>query len=81
MQELDVLLVHQGEVVLELETELEPGPLIVVVVDRLRSKLQDFCGVRRHRVTAPLPCASFTCSVTRLMTSGDQRDDFMMRDI
>ena len=27
-------------------------------------------------------CASFsTCSATRLMTSGDQRDDFMMRDI
>ena len=47
---LDLLLVHQGVVVLELETELEPGPLIVVVLDRLRSKLQDFCDVRCHRV-------------------------------
>ena len=55
---MDVLLVHQGEVVLEHETELEPGPLIVVVPNRLRSKLQDFCDVRRHRVTAPLPFAS-----------------------
>ena len=26
-------------------------------------------------------CASFTCSVTRLVASGDQRDDFMMRYI
>ena len=41
VQELDVLLVHQGEVVLEIETELEPVPLIVVVLDKLRNKLQD----------------------------------------
>ena len=69
--------VHNGEVVLELETELEPGPLIVVVLARLRSKLQDFCDVRRHHVTAALPLRKFSlASVTRLTTSGDQRDDF-----
>ena len=31
---LHVLLVHQCEVVLELETELQPGPLIVVIRSR-----------------------------------------------
>ena len=30
-QNLHVLLVHKGEVVLELETELQPGPFVVVV--------------------------------------------------
>ena len=42
MQERHVPLIHQGEVILELETELEPSLLIVVVLDRFRSKLQDF---------------------------------------
>ena len=46
VQESDVLLVHKGEVVLEVEMELEHGPLIVVVLDVLRSKLRDFCNVR-----------------------------------
>ena len=40
-----VPLIHQGEVVLELKTELEPRLLIVVVLDRFRSKFQDFCDV------------------------------------
>ena len=38
LQKRHVLLTHQGEVVLELESELEPGLLIVVVLDRFRSK-------------------------------------------
>ena len=40
-----VLLVH---VVLELETELQPGSLTAVVRSRSRSKFEDFCSVRRH---------------------------------
>ena len=43
LQKRHVLLIHQGEVVLELETELEPGLLVVVELDRFRSQLQDFC--------------------------------------
>ena len=70
-QEHHAPLIHQGEIVLELETELKPGLLIVVVLDRFRSKLQDFCDVRRRHITAPLPCASFACSVTRSTTDGD----------
>ena len=43
--------------VLELKTELEPKLLIVVILDKLRNKLQDFCDVNRH-LTAPLTCAN-----------------------
>ena len=78
LQKRHVLLIHQGEVFLELETELEPGLCVVVVLDKFRSKLQDFCDVRRRHITAPLPCASFACSVTRSTTNGVQQDDFMM---
>ena len=78
-QESHVPLIHQGEIVLELETELEPGLLIVVVLDRFRSKLQDFCDVHRRHITAPLPCASFACSVTRSATTEFQHNDIMMK--
>ena len=40
-------LVHKSEGVLELETELQPGPLIVVIRSRSCSKFQDFRHVRR----------------------------------
>ena len=63
LQKCHVLLLQQGEVVLELETELEPCLLVVVVLDRSRSKIQDFCDVRRRHITAPLPCAE-RCSLT-----------------
>ena len=46
LQKRYVLLIHQSEVVLELETELEPTLLIVVVLNKFRSKLPDFCHVR-----------------------------------
>ena len=78
-QERHVPLIHQSEVILELETELEPSLLIVVVLDRFRSKLQDFCDVCRRHVTAPLPCASFACSVTRSTTTEFQHNDIMMK--
>ena len=78
LQRRHVLLIHQSEVVLELEAELEPGLLVVVVLDKFRSKLQDFCAVRRRHITAPLPCASVACSVTRSTTNGDQQNDFVM---
>ena len=55
LENLHVLLVHKGEIVLDLEMELQPGPLVVVVLDRLCSKLQDFCNVCRDCITAPLP--------------------------
>ena len=45
LEKIHVLLVHKGEVVLQLEKELQPGPLVIVVLDRLCSKLQDFCNV------------------------------------
>ena len=78
LQKRHVLLIHQGEVFLELETELEPSLCVVVVLDKFRSKLQDFCDVRRRHITAPLPCASFASSVTRSTTNGVQQDHFMM---
>ena len=78
-QERHVPLIHQDEVILELETELEPSLLIVVVLDRFRSKLQDFCDVCRLHITAPLPRASFACSVTRSTTTEFQHNDMMMR--
>ena len=67
----------QGGVVLEIETELEPGP------HRCRTgrASQQASGLLQRstsRVTAPSSCASFPCSATRLMSSGAQRDDFMM---
>ena len=48
--------------------------LPVVVLDKFRSKLQDFSDVRRRHITAPLPCASFACSVTRSTTNGDEQN-------
>ena len=62
---------------LELETELEPSLLIVVVLDKFRSKLQDFCDVCRRHITAPLPCANFACSVTRSTTTEFQHNIMM----
>ena len=59
--------------------ELEPSLLIVVVLDRFRSKLQDFCDVCRRHITAPLPCASFDCSLTRCTTAEFQHNDIMMK--
>ena len=78
-QERHVPLIHQGEVILELETELEPSLLIVVVQHKFRSKLQDFCDVCRRHITSPLPCASFACSVTRSTTTEFQHNDIMMK--
>ena len=72
MQEVDVLLVYQGEVVLELETELEPSPLIVVVLTgfaaSFRTSAMFVVIVSLLRYHAQV----FTCSVTRLMNSGYQ---------
>ena len=78
LQKRHVLITHQDDEVLELEMELEPGLVIVVVLGRFRSKLQVLCDVRRRHITAPLPCVSFACSVTRSTTNGVQQDDFMM---
>ena len=76
-EESHISLIHQGEVVLELETELEPSLLIVVVLDRFRSKLQDFCDVCCRHVTAPLPCANFRLRCDTIDDSGGstQRHD------
>ena len=73
LQKRHVPLIHQGEVVLELQTELEPNLLVVVVLDRFRSKLRDLCEVRRRHITA-----TFACSVTRSTNNGVQQDGFMM---
>ena len=70
---------HEGEVILELETELKPSLIIGVVLDRFRSKLRDFCDVCRRHITAPQPCASFSCSVTRSTTTEFQHNDIMMK--
>ena len=48
---------------------VEPRLLIVVVLDRFRSKFHDFCDVCRRHITAPLPCANFVCVVTRSTTA------------
>ena len=48
LQKRHVLLVHKSEIVLELETELQPSPLIVVVRSRSCSKFQDFCRGCRY---------------------------------
>ena len=59
LQKLYAPLVHKSEVVLELATELQPSSLIIVVRSRSCSKFQDFSNVRRHRITAPPPCAIY----------------------
>ena len=78
-KECHVSLIHQGGVVLELGTELEPRLLFVVVLDRFRSKFQNFCDDCRRCITAPLPCANFGCVVTRSTTAEFQHNDMMMR--
>ena len=78
-QERHVPLIHKGEVILELETELESNLLLIVVLDRFRSKLQDFCDVCRRPITAPPSCARFACSLTQSTTTQFQHNDIMMK--
>ena len=66
-QRRHVLLVHKGEVVLELETEVPPGPLIVVI--RSRSWRTPTC-----RCSAPVSFRQPLCCslVTMFMSSGSK---------
>ena len=48
LQRFERTFFHKSEAVLELESELQPGSLTVVVRGRSCSKFQYFCNVRRH---------------------------------
>ena len=70
LQKRHVLLIHQGEVVLELETEHEPGLLVVDVLDRFRSKLQGLlrCSPSSYHTSATMRKFCLLCE-----TIDDQR--------
>ena len=77
-EECHVSFIHHGEVVLELVTELEPRLLIVVVLDRFRSKFQDFCDVLSsscHRGSATMRKFCLRCDTVDDSGVSTQRDD------